>query len=284
MLLVTVRYGISRMVANFTYPFADIKANDKVIVNTDNGTEVGRVDSPPQEVRPGDKIASSGSILRKMTPDDAAELVKINKEKIPQILNFAENKILEMKLDMKISVIDYVFGGEKVTFYFIAKGRIDFRELIKELGKEYKTRIEMKQIGVRDEARLLSDIGHCGQGLCCRSFIKETEAVTMKMAKNQKATLDPSKISGLCGRLMCCLRYEDDLYIELRAKLPRKGTIVKTKNGVAEVIDTEVLAQKVFVEYEDHTRIRIPLSDILEKVKEPASKVEVEEEKGNNGA
>ncbi|MFH1231825.1 MAG: regulatory iron-sulfur-containing complex subunit RicT [Planctomycetota bacterium] len=284
MFLLTVRYGVARILANFRYQYSDVKIGDRCIVKTDNGTEVGIVCSNPKELKQGENVDTIGMVLRKIALEDIKELEKINKEKIPQILAYARQKVESLGLELKISLIDYVFGGEKVTFYFIAKERVDFRELIKQLGQEYKTRIEMKQIGVRDEARLLSDLGHCGYELCCRAFIKETEAVTMKMAKNQKATLDPLKISGLCGRLMCCLRYEDETYNELRKKLPRKGTVVKTKNGVGEVIDLEVLAQKIIIELENDSRIKIGISDIIEIIKEPSIKVNPDEEKEVNGA
>ncbi|MFH0889302.1 MAG: regulatory iron-sulfur-containing complex subunit RicT [Planctomycetota bacterium] len=283
MFLVTVRYGVARILTNFKYPYGDIKMGDKCIVKTDSGTEVGLVCSNPKEIKQNENVDTIGIVLRKITSEDIKELEKINKEKIPQILVYAKQKIESLGLKLKISLIDYLFGGEKITFYFIAKERVDFRELIKQFGQEYKTRIEMKQIGVRDEARLLSDIGHCGYELCCRAFIKETEAVTMKMAKNQKATLDPLKISGLCGRLMCCLRYEDETYNELRKKLPRKGTVIKTKNGLGEVIDLEVMAQKVIVELENNSRIKIGISDIIETIKEPSIKVDLDGEKEVNG-
>ena len=283
MFLVTIRYGGARILTNFKYPYSDIKMGDKCIVKTDSGTELGTVYSNPKELKQGENVDTIGMVLRKITPEDIKELEKINKEKIPQILAYAKQKVESLRLELKISLIDYIFGGEKMTIYFIAKERVDFRELIKELGQEYKIRIEMKQIGVRDEARLLSDIGHCGYELCCRTFIKETGAVTMKMAKNQKATLDPLKISGLCGRLMCCLRYEDETYNELRKKLPRKGTVVKTKNGTGEVIDLEVLAQKVILELEDDSRIKIDLSEIIEITKEPSIKVDSDEEKEIDG-
>ena len=278
--LLTVRYGVSRAVANFKYALSDIKNGDKCVVKTDSGTEIGTVTSAPQELKPGEDPNNIGTVLRKVTPEDLKELEKINKEKIPQIITHTKEKIEALGLDMKLSLVEYLFGGEKVIFYFIAKGKIDFRELVKELGKEYKTRIEMKQIGARDEARLISDIGHCGYELCCRGFVKEMGAVTMKMAKNQKATLDPLKISGLCGRLMCCLRYEDANYTEIRKSLPRRGTTVKTPQGVGEVVDLEVLAQKLVVELEEtRTRIKIHVSELQGVVKEPTLKVEPEEEK-----
>jgi len=278
MYLLTVRYGVSRAVANFKYVSADLRKGDKCVVKTDSGTEIGSVTSNPQELKPGNDAGNIGTVLRKMTPEDLKELEKINKEKIPQIMTHAKEKIEALGLDMKLSLVEYLFGGEKVIFYFISKGKIDFRELVKELGQEYKTRIEMKQIGARDEARLISDIGHCGYDLCCRGFVKEMGAVTMKMAKNQKATLDPLKISGLCGRLMCCLRYEDANYTEIRKSLPRRGATVRTPQGVGEVVDIEVMAQKVIVELDEgRTRIKINASELLGVVKEPTLKVEPEE-------
>jgi cell fate regulator YaaT (PSP1 superfamily) len=282
--LLTVRYGVSRSVANFKYTLSDLKKGDKCVVKTDSGTEIGSVTSNPQELKPGEDAGNIGTVLRKMTPEDLKEMEKINKEKIPQIMTRTKEKIEALGLDMKLSLVEYLFGGEKIIFYFIAKGKVDFRELVKELGKEYKARIEMKQIGARDEARLISDIGHCGYELCCRGFVKEMGAVTMKMAKNQKATLDPLKISGLCGRLMCCLRYEDANYTEIRKSLPRRGTIVKTPQGAGEVVDLEIMARKVIVELQEtRTRIKINAAEILGVVKEPTLKVENEEpEKEHN--
>lgn len=281
--ILTVRYGASRSVANFKYALNDLKKGDKCVVKTDSGTEIGSVASAPQELKPGEDAGHAGVILRKITPEDLAEMEKINREKIPQIMRYTKEKIESFGLDMKMSLVEYLFGGEKIIFYFIAKGKIDFRELVKELGKEYKSRIEMKQIGARDEARLISDIGHCGYELCCRGFVKEMGAVTMKMAKNQKATLDPLKISGLCGRLMCCLRYEDANYTDIRKSLPRRDTIVKTPQGTGEVVDLEILAKKVIVElHENRTRVKINASEILGIVKEPTLKVEPEDAKKEN--
>ncbi|MDI6733474.1 MAG: regulatory iron-sulfur-containing complex subunit RicT [Planctomycetota bacterium] len=280
MYLVTVRYGLSRTAANFKYPYNDIKTCDKCLVKTDSGTEAGVITSTLQEIKPNEDVSNLGTLLRKMTLEDFKEVDKTNKEKIPQLMEYAKKQIETLGLDMKISLIDYLFGGEKIIFYFASKGKVDFRELVKVLGQEYKTRIEMKQIGARDEARLLADIGHCGYELCCRTFIKEMGTVTMKMAKNQKASLDPLKISGLCGRLMCCLRYEDAIYTELRKNLPRKGTIIKTTQGTGEVVDLEVLAQKAIVELEEgETRIKIGPSEVLSIIREPTLKVEQDEGK-----
>jgi len=176
----------------------------------------------------------------------------------------------EMELPMKIVDAEHIFGGERIIFYFKSDGRVDFRELVKKLAHEYQTRIEMHQIGSRDEAKLLGDVESCGQECCCRGFLKALKPVNMRMAKMQKATLDPSKISGYCGRLKCCLRYEDKTYIELKKALPRKNTKVKTTFGEGKVVDTQILTQLIMVELEDARRITVPLEE-LEIISPPAT-------------
>jgi cell fate regulator YaaT (PSP1 superfamily) len=161
-----------------------------------------------------------------------------------------ERFVKEMELPMKIVDAEHVFGGERIIIYFISSGRVDFRELVKSLAREYQTRIELRQIGARDEARIISDYESCGRPCCCRQFLKILEPVNMRMAKLQKATLDPSKISGHCGRLKCCLRYEDATYRDLRKKLPKKNATVRTSQGVGKVVDMQILTQLVVVQDE----------------------------------
>jgi cell fate regulator YaaT (PSP1 superfamily) len=170
--------------------------------------------------------------------------------------------IKEMNLPMKIVDAEHVFGGERIIFYFMSDGRVDFRELVKRVAQEYQTRIEMRQIGSRDEAKLLGDVESCGQQCCCQRFLKHLKPVNMRMAKMQKATLDPAKISGYCGRLKCCLRYEDKNYTELKKRLPKKNTRVKTKQGRGKVVDTQILTQLVMVEYESGERKAVGVEDI----------------------
>jgi cell fate regulator YaaT (PSP1 superfamily) len=167
-----------------------------------------------------------------------------------------------MDLPMKIVDVEHVFGGERIIFYFMSDGRVDFRELVKRVSQEYQTRIEMRQIGSRDEAKLLGDVESCGQQCCCQRFLKLLKPVNMRMAKMQKATLDPAKISGYCGRLKCCLRYEDENYIELKKRLPKKNTKVKTKHGKGKVVDTQILTQLVVVEYESGEKVATPVDEI----------------------
>jgi cell fate regulator YaaT (PSP1 superfamily) len=163
---------------------------------------------------------------------------------------------------MKIVDAEHVFGGERIIFYFMSDGRVDFRELVKRIAQEYQTRIEMRQIGSRDEAKLLGDVESCGQQCCCQRFLKHLKPVNMRMAKMQKATLDPAKISGYCGRLKCCLRYEDKTYTELKKQLPKKNTRVKTRQGVGKVVDTQILTQLVMVEYEGGERSAVSVDEI----------------------
>lgn len=274
MWLVSVRYGEMRFISNFKTNLADLKMGNKCVVRTDRGTEVGVVISNPEQLPAGQEAASMGEVLRRFGPQDTAELQKIEKEKKPQVLTFCRAKIKELNLPMDVVYVEYILGGEKISLYFLANGRVDFRELVKELAREYKTRIEMRQIGVRDEARLLADTSRCGQELCCRTFIKELEPVTMKMAKGQKTTLDPLKISGHCGRLMCCLRFEDATYAELKSRMPRKGAIVKIAKGTGEVVNIDPLSQKVTVELGGNNKAVITANEIIEIIKEPTLKVD----------
>ena len=181
----------------------------------------------------------------------------------PKEFEFCKKKIQERNLPMKLASVEHLLGGSKIIFYFLAEGRVDFRELVKDLAQEYHTRIEMRQIGVRDEARLLADYEHCGRELCCKTFIKNLEPVTMKMAKNQKATLDPTKISGRCGRLMCCLRFEDSVYEDMKSGLPGMGVLVATPEGEGEVVAQDAEKKLVTVALAaDKRQVTVPLAQI----------------------
>jgi cell fate regulator YaaT (PSP1 superfamily) len=205
--------------------------------------------------------AQAGKFVRFATSADVSEerhLRIIAKEEIEYCRRFAR----EMNLPMKIVDAEHVFGGERIIFYFMSDGRVDFRELVKRIAQEYQTRIEMRQIGSRDEAKLLGDLESCGQQCCCQRFLKLLKPVNMRMAKMQKATLDPAKISGYCGRLKCCLRYEDKTYTELKRQLPKKNSVIKTKKGEAKVIDAQILTQIVLVEYPNGERSAIKIDEL----------------------
>lgn len=259
---VNVRFGALRNISSFKTTLAHLKNSDKVVIRSARGVEAGEVVSKPVVVEEDSVEDGNGEILRKLTDEDREELRKIEDESIPNAFKFCQKKIKELGLQMKLTSIEHLFGRKKMIFYFLAEGRVDFRELVKDLAKEYQTRIEMKQIGVRDEARLLADYEHCGRELCCKTFLKNLEPVTMKMAKNQKTTLDPSKVSGRCGRLMCCLRYEDKTYDELRCNLPKKGDIIHTAKGSGEVIDYDVLCQLVTIETEGRKPLVVSVEEI----------------------
>jgi cell fate regulator YaaT (PSP1 superfamily) len=203
----------------------------------------------------------AGKFIRYATAADISEerhLRKIAREEMEYCRRF----VVEMNLPMKIVDAEHVFGGERIIFYFMSDGRVDFRDLVKRIAQEYQTRIEMRQIGSRDEAKLLGDVESCGQQCCCQRFLKHLKPVNMRMAKMQKATLDPAKISGYCGRLKCCLRYEDETYTDLKKRLPKRNTRVKTQKGQGRVIDTQILSQLVMVEYESGEKVAVALEEL----------------------
>jgi cell fate regulator YaaT (PSP1 superfamily) len=270
---VTIRYGILRNIENVYTPTTTLRKGDKVVIRSLRGVELGEVVSQPQEIDDKTNVPNMGEVLYKITEQDKKKQKEIEEELIPLEFSFCQKKIKEHNLPMKLASVEHLFGSKKIIFYFLAKGRVDFRDLVKDLAKEYKSRIEMKQIGVRDEARLLAEYEHCGRELCCRTFLKDLDPVTMKMAKNQKATLDPSKISGRCGRLMCCLRYEDNAYEELKHRLPKKGTLIMTTKGVGEVVDYDILQQKVTMETKDKKLVVVLKDEILERINETRTKM-----------
>jgi cell fate regulator YaaT (PSP1 superfamily) len=203
-----------------------------------------------------------GQILRDMTPEDANEWHHLEQTEHDEFERCRAH-VEKLGLPMQLVDIEHVFGGERIVVYYLSEQRVDFRELVKSLAADFQTRIEMRQIGVRDEAKLLADYGDCGQPVCCNTHLREMPPVSMKMAKLQKATLDPNKISGRCGRLKCCLRYEYDTYEEYRRELPPLGATVVTKQGTGKVIAQEILSKKVMVVYENQRHLPADLKDII---------------------
>ena len=196
-------------------------------------------------------------VIRKANPWDMNQVDK-NKKKIKEVMESCSRKIKDRKLTMKLIYAEFSFDRSKIVFYFTAEGRVDFRDLVKDLASAFKTRIELKQIGVRDEAKMLGGLGPCGRALCCATHLKDFEPVTIKMAKEQNLPLNPTKISGLCGRLMCCLGYEYSTYKDLMKGMPREGEIVKTPKGNAKVIGINALKRVAMVELEDGSQIEVP--------------------------
>ncbi len=276
-----VRYGRMDTLGWFEHNESRIpKLPTRVIVKTDKGLELGQLVGQLCPYKAGQfklsadqikkyfdnsdidlSVEQTGRFIRYATADDISEerhLWKIAQEE----LEYCRRSVEELNLPMKIVGAEHIFGGERVIFYFMSDSRVDFRELVKKLAHEYQIRVEMRQIGARDEAKLLADYEICGQECCCKRFLKVLKPVSMRMAKMQRATLDPSKISGYCGRLKCCMRYEDETYTELKKHLPKKNTKVKTKHGEGKVIDTQILTQLVMVEYKNGEKIAVPLEEL----------------------
>ena len=220
--------------------------------------------------------------MREMSAEDQNELSHIQ-EREPAAFDACVKHVESLKLPMQLVDIERLFGGERLVVYYISEERVDFRDLVKALASEFQTRIEMRQIGVRDEAKLLADYGDCGQPVCCGTFLSEMPPVSMKMAKVQKATLDPTKISGRCGRLKCCLRYEYDIYEDLQRDLPPIGSDIVTKNGRARVLAQEILSQQLMVAMEDNRRILIPASDVVTILKRGSGQREDRPRRDNRG-
>ena len=229
-----------------TYYFSPANNNDEypersgVIVETAKGLEYGTVVFGKKEVDDSEIVHPLKPIIRRATEEDEKK-IKENEKKIPSALEFANKTIQEQNLEMKLIGAEYSFDGKKIIFYFTAEGRIDFRELVKILASHFHLRIELRQVGIRDETKLLGGIAPCGRTCCCASCMSDFGKVTIKMAKNQGLHLNPSKISGLCGRLMCCLEYENDYYAEVYKKMPKLGGTVKTPEGEGVVISNDML-------------------------------------------
>jgi cell fate regulator YaaT (PSP1 superfamily) len=214
------------------------------------------------------KDPGEGQILRGMTHEDAHELTRIHEQEQHEF-EVCLQCIAKLRLEMQLVDVEHIVGGERIVVYYLADGRVDFRELVKMLAGEFQTRIEMRQIGVRDEAKLMADYGDCGYPVCCNSHLVSMPPVSMKMAKLQKATLDPTKISGRCGRLKCCLRFEYETYEQLQAGLPPLGSRVMTPEGPARVVGHEILASQVQVETEERVRKLVDSADVSRLPSQP---------------
>ena len=262
---VVVRYGSMRHLGEFTTrPRDNVQRGDAVIIRTDRGVEWGTVLSQSTS-RTREWLGQNkriGRVLRFASDEDRRNRGQIAESEKGYFAD-AGRFIAARRLQMKLVDVEQVFGGERIVFYYLAEKRVDFRELVRELAHKFNARIEMKQMGVRDEARLLADYGDCGKPVCCNTHLSELPPVSMKMAKVQKATLDPAKISGRCGRLKCCLRYEYDTYKEHRRELPAVGAIVVTKDGQGQVLSQELLSRQLLVKYDDGRRVLARQSDIV---------------------
>lgn len=241
----------------------DIRRGMHVIVETSRGVEYGEVTLGIREANENEVIKPLKGVLRIATNEDTARH-KSNKEKEKEAFSVCAAKIREHGLEMKLIEVEYAFDGSKLLFYFTADGRVDFRELVKDLASVFRTRIELRQIGVRDESKTMGSIGMCGRNLCCSQFLGSFVPVSIKMAKEQGLSLNPSKISGACGRLMCCLKYEQDTYEALMADFPKQGAVIDTPSGSGTVVSIALLRGKVKVKLEDENETTLKEFDISE--------------------
>ncbi len=262
-----VRHGAMRFLGEFeARDNLAFPRGAQVIVRTDRGLEVGDV-LCAANARALELLSepTHGQIVRTMTAEDVQTIARIH-EAGSREFGVCERLIGQRGLPMALVDVEHLFGGERIVFYFLADKRVDFRELVKDLAREFQTRIEMRQIGVRDEAKLLADYGDCGKPVCCNTHMTTMPPVSMRMAKLQKSTLDPSKISGRCGRLKCCLRFEQDVYEEFQKELPSPGSRVVTAKGAGRVLAQEILARRVLVEFEDGRRLMIGAAEVLSRI------------------
>lgn len=263
--VIGVRFKKAGKIYYFDPAELEVKKGDYVIVETARGIEFGECVIGIKEIKEEEIVSPLKSVIR-IADEKDIEKHRENKEKEAKALKICFNKVQEHKLDMKLIDVEYTFDNHKVIFYFTADGRIDFRELVKDLAAIFRTRIELRQIGVRDEAKMLGGVGPCGRILCCSTFLGDFDPVSIKMAKDQNLSLNPTKISGLCGRLMCCLKYENDEYETAKEQLPDLGEMVETDLGVGKVVGLNILERIVQVEVGEEKRtIEFTLNEMMNK-------------------
>lgn len=275
--IVGIRFRKPGKVYFFDPGYIRLNPKDKVIVETSLGEDIGEVVISKREL-PDEKVPKDLKRIIRLASSKDIKRQEDNKQKEKKAMEVCKEQIKKNKLEMNLVDVEYKFDGSKIIFYFTADGRVDFRELVKDLAAIYKTRIELRQIGVRDEVRKIGGNGVCGRELCCCSFLNNFDIVSIKMAKEQSASLNPSKISGNCGRLMCCLKYEQGVYEEKIKKLPKVGSIVKTEDGEGTIVSEEVLKERVKVQFkkDDVTTYKTYDAKDVKVIKAPTSKVEEE--------
>lgn len=242
--VIGVRFRTAGKIYYFDPEDVKYEAGDHVIVETARGIEYGEVIYSNRELDDKEVVYPLKKVMRMATKEDA-DKVQENKVKEKEAFFICKHKIIKHNLNMKLIDVEYTFDNNKILFYFTSDERVDFRELVKDLAAVFRTRIELRQIGVRDETKMQGGIGICGRNLCCNKFLSDFQPVSIKMAKDQSLSLNPIKISGICGRLMCCLKYEEDVYVEIRGRLPEVGDFVQTPDGRGEVLSVNVLREQV---------------------------------------
>jgi cell fate regulator YaaT (PSP1 superfamily) len=263
--------GIQFRQASKIYHFAtggltDLQVGIWVIVETARGTEAGWVAILPRDVSSKDLAAPLKGILRRATAWDMTQMQSY-RQKEPQVLEQCRQKVAEFELPMKVIKAEYSFDGSHITFYFTSEKRVDFRELVRELASAFKARIELRQVGVRDEVKLMEGLGCCGRIACCVSHLTEFTPISIKMAKQQDLPLSPMEISGVCGRLLCCLGYENAHYARTREELPKKGVKVQTHFGPGVITAVNVIKETLTVELENRASVEVPVSELIKPQK-----------------
>ena len=266
--VVGIRFKRTGKVYYFDPAGIDLDVNDHVVVKTARGLEMGQVVVAPWQVLDSELREPLKPVVRKAEPEDIKRVQELE-QKTMEALAECGKWIEKLKMPMKLLTAEYNLSGNRLIFFFSASERVDFRELVKELSNLLKVRVELRQVGPRDGAKLIGGFGRCGRELCCSSFLTEFEPVSIRMAKEQDLPLNPMKISGVCGRLMCCLGYEGALYRAMREKLPKKGQRVMTSTGVAVVIGDNPLKQMVLVELKSGATIELPVGEVTIEVEQP---------------
>lgn len=263
--VVGVKFRDNDKIYNFDTAGIALKPRDKVVVETERGVGIATVvkNAGGQDISSGNRTLKK--VLRKADKSDI-ELELKNREKEKEIYEICLEEIIRCQLPMKLVKVEYLFDGSKIIFYFTAEGRVDFRELVKRLAYRLHTRIEMRQIGVRNETKIIGGIGNCGREFCCKIFLKDFEPVSVKIAKEQNLALNPAKISGVCGRLMCCLTFERDTYVDLKRDMPKCGRKVIVPQGKGEIKGQYLFEQKVAVELENGKEVMVPVSEVKQEI------------------
>lgn len=274
--IIGVRFKSVGKIYYFSPDGAKIDAGEKVIVETSRGVECGEVVLANKEISDDELTAPLKNIIRIATKKDLDKIEQNKKNEI-EAFKICEEKIAKHGLNMNLVDVECTFDNNKLLFYFTSENRVDFRELVKDLASVFRTRIELRQIGVRDEAKMLGGLGICGRPFCCKSFLGDFEPVSIKMAKDQSLSLNPAKISGTCGRLMCCLKYEQDGYEELIKGLPKIGAFVETPDGKGNVVDINKLTGKIRVKKSDTEAINTYTKDDIKVIKDGTSNVDNED-------
>ena len=259
--IVGIRFKKAGRIYYFDPAGIELEANDSVVVETSRGEEVGFVVIAPRQVLASEITRPLKPVLRKAEAEEV-ERARESEDKEGEALAECSRMVAELNLPMKLLSAEYSLDGKHLTFFFSAAERVDFRKLVRELADRYKIRVELRQVGARDEAKMIGGFGRCGRPLCCSSFLSEFAPISIKMAKEQGLPLNPMKISGVCGRLLCCLAYENDQYREMKRKMPREGQQVSTAMGKARVVGGNPLKETVLVELESEVSVELPLSEV----------------------